>query len=63
VDERVRLEIAGCAFPLYDRNPGARGVKPSEATRWNWSRSTHMVFHDVERPSVLHLPATKEAAC
>lgn len=62
VDERVRLEIAGCAFPLYDRNTGVPDVKPSEATRWNWSRSTHMVFHDADRPSVLHLPVMKEAA-
>jgi putative CocE/NonD family hydrolase len=57
--ERVRLEIAGCAFPLYDRNPGVRGVKASEASRWNWARSTHRVFHDAERASVLRLPVTE----
>jgi len=53
--ERVRLEVAGCAFPLYDRNP-SNDVKPSEMSQWNWGRSTHMLFHDVERPSVLRLP-------
>jgi len=53
--ERVRLEVAGCAFPLYDRNPSS-DVKPSLMTQWNWQRSTHMLFHDAERPSVLRLP-------
>jgi putative CocE/NonD family hydrolase len=57
--ERVRLEIAGCAFPLYDRNPGVRRVKASEASRWNWARSTHRVFHDAERASLLRLPVTE----
>jgi putative CocE/NonD family hydrolase len=55
VGERVRLEIAGSAFPLYDRNP-SNGTKPSRMTQWNWERSTHMVFHDSERASALHLP-------
>lgn len=53
--ERVRLEIAGGAFPLYDRNP-SNATKPSRMTQWNWERSTHMVFHDAERGSALHLP-------
>lgn len=59
--ERVRLEVAGGAFPLYDRNPST-SVKPSAMTEWNWGRSTHMVFHDAERPSVLELPVWKESA-
>jgi len=58
--ERVRLEIAGCAFPLYDRNPSS-AIKASEMSRWNWQRSTHMVFHDAERPSVLRLPLIEVA--
>jgi putative CocE/NonD family hydrolase len=53
--DRVRLEIAGCAFPLYDRNP-SNSTKPSEMSQWNWERSTHMVFHDAERASALYLP-------
>jgi putative CocE/NonD family hydrolase len=62
VGEQVRLEIAGCAFPLYDRNPSICGVKPSEASRWSWSRSTHRVMHDAERPSVLRLPTVEGQA-
>jgi putative CocE/NonD family hydrolase len=57
--ERVRLEIAGGAFPLYDRNPGVRGVKASAASRWNWARSTHRVFHEAGRASLLRLPVTE----
>jgi putative CocE/NonD family hydrolase len=53
--DRVRLEIAGCAFPLYDRNP-SNATKPSQMSQWNWERSTHMVFHDAERASALYLP-------
>jgi predicted acyl esterase len=53
--ECVRLEIAGSAFPLYDRNP-SNATKPSLMSPWNWERSTHMIFHDVERPSLLELP-------
>ncbi len=59
--ERVRLEVAGGAFPLYDRNPST-SVKPGAMTEWNWGRSTHMVFHDAVRPSVLELPMGKEGA-
>ncbi len=59
--ERVRLEIAGCAFPLYDRNPG-NATKASAASRWSWERSTHRVFHDAERASLLRLPVTEVSA-
>jgi len=59
--ECVRLEVAGCAFPLYDRNPST-DVKASAMTVWNWGRSTHRVFHDAERPSVLRLPVIGENA-
>jgi putative CocE/NonD family hydrolase len=53
--ERLRIEIAGGSFPLYDRNPGTE-VPPREASSWNWKRSTHVVYHDAERPSAIHLP-------
>jgi putative CocE/NonD family hydrolase len=53
--DRVRLEIAASAFPLYDRNP-SNATKPSEMSQWNWQRSTHILYHDAERPSALHLP-------
>lgn len=52
--ERVRLEIAGCAFPLYDRNP-SNATRPREMTPFNWGRSTHCVFHDQARPSRIEL--------
>ncbi len=53
--ERIRMEIAGGSFPLYDRNPGT-DVRPSEASVWSWRRSTHSVYHDAERVSVVGLP-------
>ena len=55
VGERIRVEIAGGAFPLYDRNPGTDG-KASEANSWNWKRSTHSVYHDAERASAIYMP-------
>jgi len=53
--DRVRLEIAASAFPLYDRNPSTN-IKPSEMSPWNWARSTHMIYHDADHRSALHLP-------
>jgi putative CocE/NonD family hydrolase len=58
--DRIRLEIAGSAFPLYDRNPGT-GVHACRATSWDWLRSTQIVYHDVSRPAALHLPASGAA--
>jgi uncharacterized protein len=51
----IRLEIAGCAFPLYDRNPSTL-IPTREADPWTWQRSTHTILHDVEHPSHLSLP-------
>ena len=53
--DSLRLEIAGCAFPLFDRNPST-AVHPAQMDSWNWSRSTHAVLHDAAHPSTLHLP-------
>jgi len=53
--ERIRLEIASSAFPLYDRNPGT-AVPSCRATSWDWRRSTQIVYHDAAHPSALHLP-------
>ena len=58
--DRIRLEIASSAFPLYDRNPGS-GVPSCRATSWDWRRSTQIVFHTADRPSALHLPVTEAA--
>ena len=53
--DRIRLEVAGCTFPLYDRNPST--LSPArEADPWNWQRSTHTILHDAEHPSSLSLP-------
>ncbi len=56
--ERIRLEIASSAFPLYDRNPGGTVASPRSSS-WDWRRSTQIVFHDANRPTALYLP-TKE---
>jgi len=56
--DRVRLEIASSAFPLYDRNPGS-DVPSCRATSWDWRRSTQIVFHDAEHPSALYLPVSE----
>jgi len=53
--ERLRLEIASSAFPLYDRNPST-DVPPQLADNWNWGRSTQQVLHTTTYPSVLYLP-------
>jgi putative CocE/NonD family hydrolase len=59
VGDRIRLEIAGSAFPLLDRNPGG-DVPSCEATSWDWRRSTHSVFHSNEYASALYLPVDEE---
>ena len=53
--ERLRLEIAASAFPLYDRNPGTL-VPPAEMTYITCIRSTHILHHDPNHPSALILP-------
>jgi putative CocE/NonD family hydrolase len=58
--ERLRLEIASSAFPLYDRNPST-DVPPQFADQWNWKRSTQQVLHDRLHPSALLLPLKGES--
>jgi uncharacterized protein len=53
--ERLRLEIASSAFPLYDRNPST-AVSPQDADNWNWARSTQQVLHSADHPSAIYLP-------
>ena len=55
VGDRVRLEIAGSAFPLYDRNPSNK-TAARLASPWNWERSTHTLWHGGGRASRLILP-------
>ncbi len=58
--DRLRLEVASSAYPLFDRNPG--NATPSrEADSWSWQRSSITLFHDAERPSFLHLPLAAKA--
>jgi putative CocE/NonD family hydrolase len=57
-DDRIRLEIASSAFPLFDRNPGS-DVPSCQATSWDWRRSTQSVFHGRVCPSALYLPASE----
>ena len=58
--DRVRLEIASSAFPLYDRNPGTE-VPSCRATSWDWRRSTQIVYHDNDHSSALYLPVSQGA--
>ncbi len=58
--EKIRLEIASSAFPLYDRNPGTP-VPSCRATSWDWRRSTQLVYHDAKHWSALHLPVIEAA--
>lgn len=57
--ERLRVEIASSAFPLYDRNP-SNDVSPQLADCWNWARSTQQVAHTDAYPSALYLPLRGE---
>jgi putative CocE/NonD family hydrolase len=60
--DRLRIEIASSAYPLFDRNPG-NYIPPRNADSWNWQRSTQTIFHDPQHPSAIHLPVfTREAA-
>jgi putative CocE/NonD family hydrolase len=61
VGERLRLEIASSAFPLYDRNP-SNSVPPQDADNWNWERSTQQVLHSATYPSALYIPFKGEPA-
>ena len=56
--DRIRLEIASSAFPLFDRNPGS-DVPACRATSWDWRRSTQFVHHSRDCASALYLPASE----
>ncbi len=53
--ERLRLEISGSAFPLYDRHPNC-AVPPVFATSWDWRHARTQILHDADHPSSLELP-------
>ena len=58
--DRIRLEVASSAFPLYDRNPGS-GVPSCRASSWDWQRSTQIVYHSPQFASALYLPAAEDS--
>ena len=53
--DRILLEIASSAYPLFDRNPST-AIPPRLASSWNWQRSTQIIHHTPEKPSSLYLP-------
>jgi len=59
--DRIRLEIASSAFPLYDRNPGSDVPSP-RAMSWDWRRSTQIVHHSKAHSSALYLPVSEPPA-
>ncbi|MGD0798531.1 MAG: CocE/NonD family hydrolase [Acidobacteriaceae bacterium] len=52
--DRIRIEVASSAFPLFDRNPSTP-TPPRLADSWTWQRSTQTILHDPTRPSCLRL--------
>jgi putative CocE/NonD family hydrolase len=54
--ECLGLEIAGHAFPLFDRSANRLDVPAREAGPNNWRRVTVQIAHDREHPSALHVP-------
>ena len=53
--ERLRVEVASSAFPLFDRNPGS-GVPARLATPRDWLRARQQVLHGPGPPSRVELP-------
>jgi putative CocE/NonD family hydrolase len=57
--DRVLLEIASSAFPLYDRNPST-AIPPRLAGPGSWARSTQIVHHSCVYPSSIQVPLAGE---
>ncbi len=53
--ERLRLDVTGSAFPLYDRNPGSM-TPPHLAAPTDWCHNFRQLLHTHEHPSQLLLP-------
>jgi uncharacterized protein len=56
----LRLAIAGSSFPTLDRNPHT-GASALHADGDAFTLATHVVFHDLDRPSRLELPMVGSA--
>ncbi len=59
VGERLRVEVASSAFPLFDRNPGS-GVPARLAGPRDWRRARQQVLHTSSRRSRVELPVLEE---
>ena len=54
--ERIRLEIAGTAFPWLDRSSNLPDVPAREAGPGRWRRVTHQMIHNPQFQSRVELP-------
>jgi putative CocE/NonD family hydrolase len=54
--ERLRLDLASSAFPLYPRNSGSSRDALDVANVADFRRALVSVWHDPQRPSALFLP-------
>lgn len=50
---RLRVEVAGAAFPLFSRNLNTGGHNETET---EFVSAVHRIYHDRERPSYIELP-------
>ena len=57
--ERLRVEVASSAFPLFDRNPGS-GMPSRLASPRDWLRARQQGLHDAAHPSRVELPLLEE---
>ena len=57
--ERIRLDIAASAFPLFPRNSGTEADALDVASPAEFRRALVVIFHGKESPSVLELPETE----
>lgn len=57
--DRIRLEIASSAYPMFDRNPST-AVSPGVADSWNWQRSTQLIYHDPRHRSCMRFAVAPE---
>jgi putative CocE/NonD family hydrolase len=54
--ERIRLDLANAAFPLFPRNSGTAAHALDVESPAHFSRALMLLFHDEARPSALVLP-------
>ena len=52
---KIRIEITGTNFPMYDRNTNS-GVNSLSASSKDFKISTHFIFHSKDHLSQIELP-------